>query len=852
MRKYNFTYFIYIFSFCMMLASFLGSGQTVRGADALSGTAISALTDSTTSAAQSADSVFSAAAVDSEVSSTTYTLPPLTAAPKLSNFYIDTPSGYILYNAKATLTLFAYSYATSQLYGFYLVLPKSIDFDGSNSDLQAVADQYVQDLQAANYTIDSLKAYSLGDTSDGRHVYYFRPNDGSNNLNADPYSSGANEKARVIMNFPIKTATNSNDATTVYFNANNTAEISQYAVLFAGYGSYNSTDSSYPTIATSVWGNSNILDAKVSTIAVANIRRTLNYTHATVTDTYKIVDQSTGATLGTIKSASGQDGTTYSRVGLVDSFASLKANGITLNPDIYDESTLSIDSGTLTDTAVVRKPSTFTSSVANPSVAGQTYTVSVKEKGQPVTFNYQDDSGKKLSDPVTFDADKTPYVNDSYTVTKDDLKTAALDNAPKGYELVQIASPDSSQNIGDGSTAVTESDLKAITGSYTNTIQKITFVYQKITGSVALNGLNTGTNTSTSLYPNASSWLNSNGDINIDTGTYTLRDMLDASPKILTGSTKNTWQALQALDKYNNGIYDAGDLATYLGLDTDTTQYILYYLYDFKGTSINYTQLAATEDTPFTFDTKGQVITANIPFTPNDSQTTIHYVYGDGSNQGTTAAPDRVVTGLKGQTADADINSPTIANYMPSQSSVTVTANGQTTNEVTVYYFSKASLNLTAPKTIDFGKRKLVPTNDSDLAYLPKSYSQPLQVSQSALTGDIQLPWTLTVSASDSLTNSKGQQITGNPLYYYDQGTPQQLSSSSNILIFSGTGSKTLSDNWSLTSQTGSTLGTDNAQIANNIVNGMGLQFTNNTTQQITANDPYSGTVTWSLNLSLS
>ncbi|WP_063516075.1 bacterial Ig-like domain-containing protein [Schleiferilactobacillus harbinensis] len=310
------------------------------------------------------------------------TAPTLSGKPNLSNFYIEA-SGYAIYGGTGTIDINAYNASSDgQLYGFYLVLP--IQVTGQLAEIQTAANTFVTDLQNYMqggqhfYTIASIKAYQLDNTTDGREVFYFRPNDGATKMAGEPATW---VKFHVPIQIKAKKDLSPSEQNAVKFNANNNAELLQYSVLFAGFGDImdDVSGTAYPTITPSQIGVSEAPDTYIAAITVNGIRRTLNLTDATVIETYNVVNADTGAPIKTI-TKTGQTGTTYSRVGLVDTLASLG-----LDSKQYWAPSLTIDSGTLTDTAVPFVPTTWFAGSANPTVPGHTYTIKVS----PIKTNLQ-------------------------------------------------------------------------------------------------------------------------------------------------------------------------------------------------------------------------------------------------------------------------------------------------------------------------------------------------------------------------------------------------------------------------------------------------------------------------------
>lgn len=378
--------------------------------------------------------------------------PTLSSKPILSNFFIGA-SGYAIYGGTGTFSVLAYNNtSTGQLYGYYLVLP--IQVTAQLAAVQQAANQFVIDLQnQVNgtqhvFTISSITVYQLDNTTDGREVFYFRPNDGAVKNNVVQVGDWP------AMNMPIQVkakADISGDQSAVQFNANDKTELLQYSVLFAGFGNYSAPDDwFYPTITPSQIGVSEAPDAYISAITYGNIRHTLYLTDAAVIETYNVVNADTGAPIKTI-TKTGQTGTTYSRVGLVDTLASLG-----LDSRQYWAPSLTIDSGTLTDTAVPFVPTEWSAPTANPTVPGHTYTIKVS----PIKTNLQlkpvmitPGSKWQLSDSVqqlTGPDGKTLPLTDVKATGVDQVNTNAAGQYP-----ISISYTDAQGNVTTAKSVVT-------------------------------------------------------------------------------------------------------------------------------------------------------------------------------------------------------------------------------------------------------------------------------------------------------------------------------------------------------------------------------------------------------------
>ncbi|WP_125580105.1 KxYKxGKxW signal peptide domain-containing protein [Levilactobacillus cerevisiae] len=241
----------------------------------------------------------------------------LTTFPKVSNFYVSVTGSTIPYNSYARASLLPYSSEFlnigEELFGFYVVLPKSIT--ATLADVQTGATNYVHSLTqeidpATNkpYTqISSLTAYQLADTAnmadptqDGRQVFYFQP-DTNAKVNTRDNSLGYNNQIK--MTVAVRTASDTStpvpqkiDLNAVGYTKGDTTTLPYNDVLFAGYNSnpiYTPGDSNYMTMASNSFG-ADWPDQYVVGIAADNGAATLNYHTFTVTDS--VVGYVTGTT----------------------------------------------------------------------------------------------------------------------------------------------------------------------------------------------------------------------------------------------------------------------------------------------------------------------------------------------------------------------------------------------------------------------------------------------------------------------------------------------------------------------------------------------------------------------------
>lgn len=283
------------------------------------------------------------------------TAPTLTGAPSLSNFYVN--GATVTYNQSTTLSLnHIYNPSGSQqLYGVYVVLPPSV-MGASLSVIQQAANNLVTTMQNEKYSIASMTVYQLPNSVSGREVYYLRPNDGAN---------AAGAITAVGFDFPIQTglATDPTVPVSWQMNANTNDQLIANTVMFAGASNYTS-GGNYPTVSATAVGIIGAVDQNVQGIVYSGIARSFSYKHSTIVDTYNVIDGTTGKQI-TSKAVQGLDGSSYSRAtpstgtnaNAVDTLASLGLSSTT-----YDQASMTINSGTFSDTKYFSGDTTGTGS----------------------------------------------------------------------------------------------------------------------------------------------------------------------------------------------------------------------------------------------------------------------------------------------------------------------------------------------------------------------------------------------------------------------------------------------------------------------------------------------------------
>ncbi|WP_164509386.1 beta strand repeat-containing protein [Companilactobacillus jidongensis] len=322
--------------------------------------------------------------------------------PVLANFEIGVSGKYVLYNAKAVASVLPYGTnhmaENDPLFGFYIVLPKSVT--GDLDEFQTAADDYVVREEAStDISLSSLNVSQLNNTTDGREVFYFRPDDDAHVLVPDPdvNQGGTTDSKRIKLLLPIQTGADIDTTpATITINAGKDAEVPESDVLFAGIGDNFSTEPLYKTIATSDLGinapDKNMVGISYTNSLGNSVAKTLTYTHVDVTDTYIAWDNDINARIGYPKIVTGQDGTVYERTDLTDNPANITHY---FTADKYWYPSMTISDGTLTDEMVLRPTKLETSSTG--AVAGNTYYVYVNEiktklTGNDSTINASSDS----------------------------------------------------------------------------------------------------------------------------------------------------------------------------------------------------------------------------------------------------------------------------------------------------------------------------------------------------------------------------------------------------------------------------------------------------------------------------
>lgn len=338
---------------------------------------------------------------------------------------------YITYGSQGVMNLTPYMQKFSDsipLYGFYIVVPTSLTVTGGLNAVQNAANNYLKLLQSINYTITSLTAVQLPDTTDGREVYYIAPNSGANNWNADSANNGLPQTVKEQFYLPITTASSSDtvpDGYNVVVNAGTTADMGTQDVLLAGWSDNNTPlNADYQMITPSSMGMTDAYDNYLYGLTHSAYTTTMVYTVLNAKDTYTIIDESTGATLNTI-STTGAEGSSYTRTSVGTDGGSLDTlAGLGITGGNYDASSITLEGNTDANWATEDVAYTVPTSEYDPSTQwvtnadtynGSSYTIYVKETVP--TTNITVSGGGKIYDGQSITDDSSSSFNPVLTIT---------------------------------------------------------------------------------------------------------------------------------------------------------------------------------------------------------------------------------------------------------------------------------------------------------------------------------------------------------------------------------------------------------------------------------------------------
>ncbi|MGY3779158.1 MucBP domain-containing protein [Isobaculum melis] len=356
--------------------------------------------------------------------------PPTDDLRHVSNMFVDPGHKYIAYNGAGELDLFLYSSQKTQyLSNMYVILPQGLTTSGGIDAVQNAVSKYSTGLNIHN---GSLSVTQLANTTDGREVYQISPSTGA-------FITAGGHDEFLALEFPVKAASKDSGLTKVTFNANTLAEIGRN-VLFIGADNikFDTSVSSYPEVNATTIGI-NGADSIVRGIVLNGIQREITLFTPKVSDTYTVYDNATNEVI-TTKTSTGLSGEQYSRIGLVDTLASLG-----LDASIYDEKSLTIDSGSFSD-SIEWVPQKALTNNPDEILSGSNYRIFVKRFGKDVTVKYVDENNNEIADSITLSGN----IDDGYTSEQ---------KAITGYTFKEV----------QGNT----------TGTFTDDEQIITYIYTK-------------------------------------------------------------------------------------------------------------------------------------------------------------------------------------------------------------------------------------------------------------------------------------------------------------------------------------------------------------------------------------
>ncbi|MFS7404464.1 MucBP domain-containing protein [Carnobacterium maltaromaticum] len=367
---------------------------------------------------------------DEETEMVSYATAPTDDLRHISNMFVDPGFKYIAYNGSGELYMYLYSSEKTQyLSDMYIVLPDGLSANGGLEAVKAALLSYSEEL---NIIDGSLSVQQLASTSDGREVYQITPSSGA-------YIEKNGHSERLSFKFPIKASSKNSGLTEIIFNADMMDDIGKN-ILYIGADNvkFDASIAFYPEVTASEVGI-NGADSVVRGIVLNGIHRSINLFSPQVQDNYTVYEQGTNSVLVT-KDKIGISEDNYSRIGLVDNLSVLG-----LDQTIYDENSLTIDSGTLSDT-IEWIPQNALTNNPNEIMKGNEYSIYVKRYAKDITVNYVDENNNKLSDSVILSGD----IGDSYTTEQKELD---------GYTFKEVK----------GNTI----------GTFTNQEQEVTYVYTK-------------------------------------------------------------------------------------------------------------------------------------------------------------------------------------------------------------------------------------------------------------------------------------------------------------------------------------------------------------------------------------
>jgi len=322
-----------------------------------------------------------------------------------ANLYVTSPSSRASYGGKGFLYLHTWPGETQQnskMSNYYIVLPVGAKASDGSSGVQTAVNDFISSHSRIK---GEVNVTSLGVNTNNQEVYQLKASEGAwIEKNTEGAVENFSQDLKVQIEFP--TADSGETGFKVNASASNTFSDN---VLWLGTGDGTITTDTgdyYPQVSAESVLLPGATDTYVRGPQGAVPISQVTYFNPRVTDSYNIIDSTSNEILKTV-TKTGENLSSYSRVGLVDTLSNLG-----IDSTVYDESSLSIDSGTLSDDIILSSTDGFSSHTEQP---GHTYTISVTaykdELGGNVTAKYVDTEGNAISDNVV----KSGNITDVYT-----------------------------------------------------------------------------------------------------------------------------------------------------------------------------------------------------------------------------------------------------------------------------------------------------------------------------------------------------------------------------------------------------------------------------------------------------
>lgn len=309
-----------------------------------------------------------------------------------ANLYSATNVKKASYNGVGVLSLHLWSglqgSSNSPMGNYYIVLPEGVTLAGGLGALQGSVDEFLTLHPRVHGT---ATVSDLGLNANNQHVYQVLSSDDGW---IEASSEGQASTPEQNLNFEVKFPSKSSGLAGFTINSASSSDyMNNLLWLGTGDGTIGvDTGDYYPQVASNSVGLFGAVDEYVrapqGNVPIGNV----TYFNPLVEDTYNVINAKTGEKITTVLKT-GENETSYSRVGLVDTLANLG-----VDVDEYDESTLSIDKGTLQDEVVWMSTDAFSNS---DTQAGEVYEItvspwddfSVRLKTIKQTINYEGVSG---------------------------------------------------------------------------------------------------------------------------------------------------------------------------------------------------------------------------------------------------------------------------------------------------------------------------------------------------------------------------------------------------------------------------------------------------------------------------